>query len=199
MANIIISDNAGDAIRVNGECYFLVGPTASAPTHSMGDVQGTFTDCDDCLNESSSSSSSSGGGGLPAGELSLVISGMPGTGGKGNWNGLGNGTHALNGTETLNDGGTSSGSHYWQYQTSGDYMYIKASFTTSTVSSSVAKLSYRFQTTPSNYTTGSSFSYNSVLNKNPVSINDRLLSQTAVLNGVTFTWSKGADWDYGNM
>ena len=59
MADVIIEDNLGDVIRVDGVCYELVGPTSDANTHTLDQVEGVFDHCDACKNESSSSSSDS--------------------------------------------------------------------------------------------------------------------------------------------
>ena len=48
MANVVISENPGDVILVDGNCYEFLAKTSKDITNPMEDVDAIFDDCRDC-------------------------------------------------------------------------------------------------------------------------------------------------------
>jgi hypothetical protein len=123
-------------------------------------------------------------------EVLLTISGMPP--GQANWNGLGNGTHGLDGEES----GPSPYYHNWHFpQTNpggADYLRFDNPIGSNT---SRVKLEYNGVNTSIKFQPGyqdSSPPYLRILQ-------DRLFDHSLTINGVTFHWTKGLNWDDGGM
>lgn len=58
MADIVLKENLGQVIRVNGECYEFESENTDPVNTAVSEVQGVFANCHLCRAYSSSSSSS---------------------------------------------------------------------------------------------------------------------------------------------
>jgi len=57
MADIVFGQYEGDVVRVNGKCYYYIGMVKEPVTTDPSEIEGVFSDCEDCAKVSSSSSS----------------------------------------------------------------------------------------------------------------------------------------------
>jgi len=64
MADIVFSNYEGDVVRVDGKCYYYIGLVKEPVTTDPSEIEGVFSDCEECAVVSSSSSGSSSSGGF---------------------------------------------------------------------------------------------------------------------------------------
>jgi hypothetical protein len=142
------------------------------------------------------------------GEVTMVISDMVGD----NWNGLGNGTHGLDGKEVRFGAGThqiaapTAVFHSWAFQLglpdSGSWFsgsnLLKLRNFLGAIGSDTASFSQWLLRYNGSYT--SIYSNQIPRLKTIADIGETAKCwSTAVIGGVTFTWSEGVDWSRGNM
>jgi hypothetical protein len=179
-----ISNSSPSSFTISQSSSSTTGSSASTMESSASSSSSSSLSSNSSLSsissessQSTTSSDSSDSSNPAVSEVVLTISGMLGT-----WGGLGNGTHSLDGTESIG-----AEYHYWTYNY-GDSNGMKLGVHTTSAVSEV-RIDYAGDSRRYSYTAG--------FNPTP-SIADRLF-RSATFGGVTFTWSKGADWDRGNM
>ena len=136
---------------------------------------------------------------IPYNEVVLTISGLPGSGGgDGTWNGLGNGTHYLDGSEIL-----TNYDHKWFFNSSGSSKPSNLRFSATSATQGAAWATYVWMSYNNSYdhiyVTGGTTQTPSISPLPGPSIQDHAFGRSLTVQGVTFTWNKGANWSRGNM